>query len=253
MCKGNGVDDPELDFEKRFRLAREVLETLVLTTLMFFVIRLAVQNFNVDGHSMEPNLHNAELILVDKWTYLFHPPSRGDIIVFVAPPQPDQDYVKRIIGLPGDEVTVQDTHVYVNGKYLNETYVSPDNQGNPYPSFTNRQVPLNAYLVLGDNRGGSSDSRDWGCVPRQNIIGRAALVYWPFGQDNNGLLPNVSSVFDAITAPATPPGDVCSILTQPRNAQSRAVPSDKNFNVNTVLLLLMPGMFVVCARRRRSG
>src|ERR1700694_1755905 len=97
---------PELDFEKKYRLVREVIETIVLTVLMFLVIRFAVQNFNVEGTSMEPRLHNGELILVDKWTYLFHPPQRGDVIVFVAPPQPTVDYVKRIIGLPRDKITI---------------------------------------------------------------------------------------------------------------------------------------------------
>ena len=107
--------NPELDFEKRFRLVREVIETIVLTVLMFLVIRFAVQNFNVEGTSMEPRLHNGELILVDKWTYLFHPPQRGDVIVFVAPPQPSQDFVKRIIGVPGDRITIHNTIVIVNG------------------------------------------------------------------------------------------------------------------------------------------
>src|SRR5947209_3603908 len=105
--------NPELDFEKRYRLVREVIETIVLTLLMFLVIRFAVQNFNVDGPSMEPTLHNGELILVDKWTYLFRTPARGDVIVFVAPPHPDQDYVKRIIGIPGDRITINDTKVIV--------------------------------------------------------------------------------------------------------------------------------------------
>src|SRR5437588_3825866 len=118
----------ELDFEKRYRLVREVIETIVLTILMFLVIRLAVQNFNIDGHSMEPSLHDKELILVDKWTYLFHPPQRGDVIVFKAPPEPSQDYIKRIVALPGDTITVRDTTVIVDGVTLRETYVDPNNQ-----------------------------------------------------------------------------------------------------------------------------
>src|SRR2546428_8342888 len=96
----------ELDFEKRYRLVREVIETVVLTVLMFLVIRLAVQNFNIEGMSMEPNLHDKELILVDKWSYLFHAPDRGDVIVFIAPPNHGQDYIKRVIGLPGDVITI---------------------------------------------------------------------------------------------------------------------------------------------------
>jgi signal peptidase I len=189
--------NPQLDFEKRYRLVREVIETIVLTILMFLVIRFAVQNFNIEGHSMEPNLHDQELILVDKWTYLFRTPARGDIVVFVAPPQPSQDYIKRVIGIPGDTITIQNTTVIVDGVTLNETYINPNNQGNMYnyKLIHNMVVPPNDYFVLGDNRANSSDSRDWGFVPRQNIIGRAALVYWPLQQDNNGFLPNVSSVF----------------------------------------------------------
>jgi signal peptidase I len=192
--------NPELDFEKRYRLVREVIETIVLTVLMFLVIRFAVQNFNIEGTSMEPSLHNQELILVDKWTYLFRPPTRGDVIVFVAPPNPDQDYIKRVIGLPGDVITIQNTTVIVDGVTLHERYVASYNQGNlyDYKHISNLVVPPDDYFVLGDNRAGSSDSRDWGFVPKSNIIGRAALVYWPLQQDNNGFLPNVSSVFASV-------------------------------------------------------
>lgn len=244
----------ELDFEKRYRLVREVIETVVLTVLMFLVIRLAVQNFNIDGHSMEPTLHDTELILVDKWTYRFHQPARGDVIVFVAPPNPSQDYIKRIVGLPGDVITIQDTRVFVNGKQLNEFYVKPQNQGDPYPPFANRVVPPGAYFVLGDNRNGSSDSRDWGCVPQKNIVGRAALVYWPLGQDNDGLLPNVSATFDAIPAPTkVASSDTCHIITNPTRPYSGSLfPDSTNSTMNSVLLLVMPGLFVACSRRRIS-
>jgi signal peptidase I len=194
--------NPELDFEKRFRLVREVIETIVLTVLMFLVIRFAVQNFNVEGTSMEPSLHNGELILVDKWTYLFHPPQRGDVIVFVAPPDPALDFVKRIIGVPGDRISVSGTTIIVDGVTLNESYVAAINQGNPYDAnIQNKIVPPNMYFVLGDDRVRSDDSRRWGFVPRMNIIGRAALVYWPLQQDNNGFLPNVASVFANVRQP----------------------------------------------------
>ncbi|MDQ2886469.1 MAG: signal peptidase I [Chloroflexota bacterium] len=187
----------ELNFEKRYRLVREVIETIVLTLLMFLVINLAVQNFDVDGHSMEPNLHDQERLMVDKWTYMFHPPARGDVVVFVAPPQPTLDYVKRIIAIPGDTLTIRNTTVIVDGVTLNETYINPANQGNPFAEkrIENMVIPPGDYFVLGDNRANSSDSRDWGLLPRNNIIGRAALVYWPLRQDNDGLLPNVSQVF----------------------------------------------------------
>ena len=158
----------ELDFEKRYRLVREVIETIVLTVLMFLVIRLAVQNFNIQGMSMEPSLHDQELILVDKWSYLFHAPARGDVLSLWLLPIQITDYIKRIVALPGDTITIRDTTVIVDGVTLNETYVDPHRQGNlyAYKTISNMLVPANDYFVLGDNRAGSSDSRDWGFVPR---------------------------------------------------------------------------------------
>ncbi len=226
----------ELDFEKRYRLVREIIETIVLTLLMFLVIRLAVQNFNIEGHSMEPSLHDKELILVDKWSYLFHTPGRGDVIVFVAPPHPDQDYIKRIVALPGDTITINDTTVIVDGVKLNESYVDPRNQGNIWATknISNMIVPPDDYFVLGDNRMGSSDSRDWGFVPRENIIGRAALVYWPLGEDNNGFLPNVSAVF----------ASVHQVGIAPNSLRSGGI-----YNVDGIFLLIMPALFVVGSRK----
>lgn len=230
----------ELDFEKRYRLVREVIETVVLTVLMFLVIRLAVQNFNIQGMSMEPSLHDQELILVDKWSYLFHAPARGDVIVFVSPPHPDQDYIKRIIALPGDTITIRNTTVIVDGVTLNEKYVDPGHQGNPYADKTisNMLVPTNDYFVMGDNRAGSSDSRDWGFVPQGNIIGRAALVYWPLGLSNDGLLPNESAVF----------ANVHQTINAPASQQGGSV-----LNADSMLLLLMPGLFVVFSRSRKRS
>jgi signal peptidase I len=231
--------NPEFDFEKRYRLVREIIETVVLTMLMFFIIRFAVQNFNVDGTSMEPNLHNTELILVDKWTYLLRAPSRGDVIVFVAPPHPELDYVKRIIGLPGDVITIRNTTVIVDGVTLNETYVDPNKQGNlfAYKNITNQVVPDGDYFVLGDNRAVSSDSRDWGFVPRENIIGRAAFVYWPLGQDNNGFLKNYSSVFANVRTPDS------SALNHPTAPLSIV-------NVDGFVLVLLPGISWLFLRKR---
>ncbi|SRR5258707_943294 len=210
--------NPEFDFEKRYRLIREIIETIVLTLLMFLIIRFAIQNFNVDGTSMEPNLHDKELILVDKWTYLFREPERGDVIVFVAPPYPDMDYVKRVIGLPGDRVIIRNTTVIVDGVTLTEPYVSPKNQGNMFAyKNINEIVPANDYFVLGDNRAVSSDSRDWGLLPRANIIGRAAFVYWPLGQDNNGFLKNYAFVFanvqQASAGTLSPPGNGPGVIS----------------------------------------
>lgn len=233
--------NPEFDFEKRYRLVREIVETIVLTLLMFLIIRFAIQNFNVDGTSMEPNLHNGELILVDKWTYLFRPPARGDVIVFVAPPHPNMDYVKRVIGMPGDIITVRNTVIIVDGITLNETYVDPRNQGNLFANknITNQVVPPDDYFVLGDNRAVSSDSRDWGFVPRANIIGRAAFVYWPLGQDNNGFLKNYASVFANVHQPDT---------------GASLQPTGPLVATNDGLALLwIPVLTLACRRRRIYG
>jgi signal peptidase I len=232
--------NPQLDFEKRWRLVREVIETIVLTVLMFLVIRFAVQNFNIEGHSMEPSLHDQELILVDKWTYLFRAPARGDVVVFVAPPQPSQDYIKRVIGLPGDVITIHNTTVIVDGVTLKEIYVDPNNNQHnmfDYKHISNQVVPPNDYFVLGDNRDGSSDSRDWGFVPKQNIVGRAAVVYWPLQQNNNGFLPNVSTVFAKVHQGNT----AFSLL------------SDGFIDTSPVLLLTAPIILIVVLRRRTTS
>ena len=250
-CGVVAVVDVRLNFEKRHRLVREIIETIVLMIVMLLVTRTAIQNFHVDGMSMEPGLHDQELILVDKWSYLFHMPARGDIIVFRAPPNPSQDYVKRIIALPGDIVTIQGTHVSVNGVELREFYVDALRQGNPYPSFRNRIIPLDSYFVLGDNRNGSSDSRDWGCVPRDNIIGRAALIYWPLGEDNSGLLPAASSVFQQVPASSTAlkPASRCPVV-QPR-ITSNILPFARHHSASTTSLQLLSACWFAVKRRWR--
>ncbi len=248
MCKHemdgtHGETPVKLTANKQYRFVREMVETVVLTALMFIVISSAVQNYFVDGISMEPNLHNTERILVDKWSYLFHAPQRGDIIVFAAPPDPSQDYVKRIIALPGDILTIQNTTVIVDGVTLKETYIDPARQGNPYSfkQINNVIVPPNDYFVLGDNRAQSSDSRDWGFVPRNNIVGRAVIVYWPFGESNDGLLPNVSNVFASVHQTGVSPSAARS------NSASIV-------DTNSLFFVLTPGLFLICIwRRKRHG
>src|SRR5256714_13714248 len=113
---------------------------------------------------MVANMLHKESLLVENLSFLFHAPSRCYDIVFVAPPEPSQDYIKRIVALPGDTITIRDTTVIVDGVKLNETYVDPKHQGNlyAYKSISNMLVPHDDYFVLGDNRIGSSDSRNWG-------------------------------------------------------------------------------------------
>jgi len=180
---------------RRLRGLRRVVDALLLVTLLIFFMRLPLQNFHILGHSMEPTFHDQEYVAVNKAAYLFQQPARGDVVVFHYPLDPQEDYIKRIIAIPGDVISVLNQTVIVDGVPLSETYVSRENQGNPYPSFTKRIVGPNEYFVMGDNRGGSSDSRQWGFVPRQNIVGRVAVVYWPLGVDNLGLIPSMNNVF----------------------------------------------------------
>src|SRR5579859_317866 len=186
--------DP-LSEARRLRMLREIVETITLTILMFLVFRFAVQNYRVDGHSMEPTLQDQQYILVNKAAYLFHPPERGDIIVFAYPVDPSQDYIKRIVGIPGDHVVVdQNGLVFINSTQLHETYLTAPT--NPYEP-TDLKLGPGQYFVLGDNRGDSSDSRVWGPVPRQNIIGKAWFVYWPLGAFH--FIPSQSAVFAGIS------------------------------------------------------
>jgi signal peptidase I len=161
--------------EKRTRFIRELIETIALTLLIFLVIRFAAQSFRVDGESMEPGLHTDEFVLVDKVTYLFHAPERGDVVVFHYPLDTQRDFIKRIIGLPGDTISTTSTSVAVDGQTLREPYISlPFN----FESDTWKLGP-NQFFVMGDNRDNSLDSRSWGPLARSYIIGKAVAVYWP--------------------------------------------------------------------------
>jgi signal peptidase I len=176
------------------RLLREVLEVGIMTMLLFILVHLVIQNYYVNGPSMRPTLHTSEYILVDKAQYVFSRPQRGDVIVFEFPLDKSVDYVKRVIGVPGDTVSVQaDGQVTVDGVAIKEPYVN--DLDNPYEPNT-WVLKANQYFVLGDNRGDSSDSRDWGPVPAQDIIGKAILVYWPFNDVH--VLENWSRVFTKV-------------------------------------------------------
>jgi signal peptidase I len=162
---------------KRSHMVREVIETVVLTLLIFLVIRFIIQSYHVEGASMQPGLHTDEYVLVNKVSYLFQAPGRGDVIVFHYPRDTTQDFIKRIVGLPGDTIKIDNTHVWVDGVLLNEPYISRPVNLNPVGTFW--KVPPGDYFVLGDNRPVSDDSRYWGFVPKDLIVGKAMLVYWP--------------------------------------------------------------------------
>ena len=180
------------ELKRSSHLAREIIETLALTLIIFVVIHFAVQNYMVEGTSMQPSLNNSQYVLVNKLAYLFHAPERGDVIVFHWPKDTTKDLIKRVIGVPGDVIAVSQDTVQVDGMVLKEPYVSAEAN----PQGQRWVVPPNDYFVMGDNRLVSDDSRIWGFVPRSYIVGKAVLVYWPL---NSWQLINMySSVFSNI-------------------------------------------------------
>jgi len=154
---------------------REVLITVILALIIFFVARATIQTFIVVMTSMEPSFHDGQRLVVNKATYFFGEPERGDVVVFKAPGNRQGDYIKRIIGLPDDTVEVKDRLVFVNDSPLDEPYLESP------PSYTldEKKVPENSYFVLGDNRDNSNDSHHGWFVPREDIIGKAWLSTWP--------------------------------------------------------------------------
>ena len=162
----------------------DFIETVVIALAIFVIVYLFLfQPHQVKGSSMYPSFKNGEYILTDKISYRFGKPHRGEVIVFKAPKNEDYDYIKRIIAVPGDQVMVKNGRIYINGQLLDEK-IYLDNAVVTSPgSFLReglvRQIPENTYIAFGDNRQHSSDSREWGVVPRNNIIGKAWLRYWP--------------------------------------------------------------------------
>lgn len=158
---------------KRFVL--EVLQTLLISVLLYFGINAISARIRVQSISMQPTLTERDFVLVNKLAYKVSDPRHGDVIVFLPPPDPQgEPYIKRIIGLPGDAVRVDSGQVFVNDVLQKEPYIqaSPNYRGNWV-------VPEGMVFVLGDNRNNSSDSHQWGMVPIENIIGRAEFIYFP--------------------------------------------------------------------------
>ena len=177
----------------------DVIEFFVSSSAIAILIYLFVtQPHQVNGSSMYPNLHDGEFLLTDKLTYKLRDPQRGDVVIFAAPPQArcpaglNCDFIKRIIGLPGEKIKVEKGQIFINGNKLTEPYenlVKGTGGGFSGSSFlaegVEKTIPENQYLVMGDNRPGSSDSRDWGPISKSAIVGKAWLRYWP---------PNVAGV-----------------------------------------------------------
>lgn len=156
------------------RIVLDILETLILAVVLYFGINAVSVRVRVDGFSMNPTLQDGEYILVNRLAYKIGHPVRGDIIVFSFPMDPKQDLIKRVIGLPGESIFVQDGKVMINGVPLEEPYIAAP------PIYNGTwEVPKGQLFVLGDNRNESKDSHEWGLLPIENVVGRAVLIYWP--------------------------------------------------------------------------
>jgi signal peptidase I len=182
-------------------LIRELIETVILALLIFLALQFSVQNFRVEGPSMNLTLEDGQHLLVNKIVYMsfdsdvlkrflaffdadgeedaytFHRPRRGEVIIFEYPRDESRDFVKRIIGVPGDTVEIRNGATIVNGDVIDEPYITNADNDSMIPL----ELLPGEYFVMGDNRRFSNDSRDWGPVPEQNIIGRAWFSYWPLG------------------------------------------------------------------------
>ena len=182
------------------RLAREITEAVLLALVALVALQAAVQNFKVEGSSMTPTLESGQYLVVDQASFFkfdkerlsravpfwktseaepefaFDPPERGEVIVFHYPLDTGKDFVKRVVGLPGERVEVRAGTVYVDGEALPEPYLQRKDSSNAPPLALGEKE----YYVIGDNRRNSNDSRSWGAVPEDNIVGRVWLVYWPW-------------------------------------------------------------------------
>jgi len=154
---------------------KEILQTALISLgIFFFVYILLVQPHRVKGDSMFPNFIDGELLLTEKVTYRLFKPKRGDVIVFKAPTLQKVDFIKRIIGLPHDNVKIENGTIFINGIKIEEPYETQSTEGS-----INILLSDNQYYVLGDNRQASSDSRAFGAIERKSIKGKSWLVYWP--------------------------------------------------------------------------
>lgn len=190
--------------QRRGGILREIVETALIALVIFFGVRMLVLNFRVDGSSMFPNLHDGDMLLVNRNAYEsfdlytlidwlpgvdhadakewqpFADPKRGDIIVFDPPVSSSKPYIKRIIGLPGETVEIRDGNVYIDGELLEESYIEPGIT-DCTRECTPWEIPEGQVFVMGDNRQNSSDSRVFGPIDIDSILGRAWVIYWPAG------------------------------------------------------------------------
>jgi len=155
---------------------REMLESVLPALVIVIVVNLFIaQATRVEGQSMEPNLHNNERLIIEKISYRFRDPARGDIVVLKPQQHGTVPLIKRVVGLPGETVEITQNQVYINGQPLQEDYLTEPTVG----GMSSQIVPEAHLLVLGDNRNASNDSRSFGMIPYEDVIGRAWFRYWP--------------------------------------------------------------------------
>ncbi|NPV76337.1 MAG: signal peptidase I [Anaerolineae bacterium] len=160
-----------------WRFFLETFQTILLALVLYFLIDSVIARVRVENVSMKPTLQPGQYVLVNKLAYRLGNIQHGDIIVFHYPPNPSEDYIKRVIGLPGDLVQIHNGKIFVNDQELSEKYAASP------PVYDGEwSVPEGSLFVLGDNRNQSSDSHAWGFVPISNVVGRALAVYWPLDE-----------------------------------------------------------------------
>ncbi len=162
--------------EKIRAFFKEMLETILIALVLILVIEGLSDRVKIEGFSMLPSLHQNDRVIVSKLAYRSNEIERGDIVVFDYPNNPEEEYIKRVIGIPGDVISISDGSVVLNGDVLEENYIDEFILG----EMEELVVPAGTVFVLGDNRNHSSDSRYWGSLPSEYIIGKAIFIYWPF-------------------------------------------------------------------------
>ncbi|HVD01085.1 MAG TPA: signal peptidase I [Candidatus Dormibacteraeota bacterium] len=162
----------------------DLLEILVVAVGLYLIASVTIEAVHVVGSSMNPSLQNNDLVIASRIDYRLHSPERGDIVIVRDPYDPSQNFIKRVIGLPGDQVLIRAGHVYLNGLRLKEPYISADwRTTTNWPALPDQPdgevVPPGNYFVLGDNRDHSSDSRLFGYIAQSQLEGRAIVRFWP--------------------------------------------------------------------------
>ena len=184
---------------QRAHLKREIVETLLFVALIFVIVHFSIQTFRIPDASMHPALQPDELVVVNKAAYVIGSPARGDVVVFFDPTDPKLQnlLIERVIGVPGDTITITPSSVILDGVTLKEPYVSlPVGGSENARIIPSLKLGPNQYFVMNDFRGQSPDSRTFGAIDRRNIIGKAVLVFWPLS--HFGGVSDYSSVFAGI-------------------------------------------------------